>query len=1020
MPSVRTTAGRLLLEDALPPGVSLPDGPLDKKALAAVGKQLAALGPDVYRETQHRLHLAAEEGARASGGYSFSVDDLDTPPAIEAVRGQARQAIAKVLADRTLTRDQRAAQLVETAKSFRGPLETAVKEWAKQGNPLALQVLSGAKGKPDNLLSLLGGDVLYDDPQFRPVPFPVLRSYSEGLMPHEFFAGSFGARQGVVTLKLCLAEDTGVRMADGSVRRIRDIQSGDLVVGVNRDGVTSPTRVRAVYDNGPRICRKYRFRDQSSRAGIFELVATPDHRVLARLLYGKPGSANSQMSVYEPTLIPLSRACKVFRASATTGGAWAGVNEPRAVLLGVLLGDGYLGREGRVGSSPQLSCADPSLIEDTAVAFASVGIVARPATGFSFMLTRPGNTGGRNPLSEWLRELNLFGKRSVEKFIPDCVWGWDDPSVAALVGGLIATDGYILNRPKAAPLIRFSSVSKAMVFTLRDLLAVRFGVHCPPPLRLDASKIKYGNYDQWSIAIGHQDSIRRFHAAIPLPGVKRKALEQLLTRFVKESDRKPGYNVLYRECEDAGVCQTFDLEVEHPDHMFLLGNGLISANSTAQTGYFSKRLLNASHRLVVTGHDGPDPHPDAAPRGVPVPVDDPDNKGALLAHPAGPYPRNTVLTHEVLGNLKDAGVDRILVRSPMVGGPADGGVYARDAGLREGGLLPGHGYRLGQVVVPSVTESVVQTAISAKHGGGVSGSSDRQQGFPVLDQLASIPHVYPGGAAYARLDGPVTKVEEAPQGGTIVTVGDEHHYVGPDRKVLVKPGDKVEAGDELSDGLMNPAEVVRYRGIGEGRRRFVEAFQEAAKASGFKPDRRNLEVVARGLVNHVRLTREVGDFAPDDLVPYSSVEAGWTPRDGAKRVPVKDAVGQYLEEPALHHSLGTRVTRRAAAEMAAHGVTHVVAHPSPPPFEPVMIRSHDAAANDPDWMTRFIGVGLEKGFLAAAHRFGVSDQTSTSFVPALAAGGDRLVPPVAPGAIPSPPSVARPTTKSPVGGGTIL
>jgi len=284
---------------------------------------------------------------------------------------------------------------------------------------------------------------------------------------------------------------------------------------------------------------------------------------------------------------------------------------------------------------------------------------------------------------------------------------------------------------------------------------------------------------------------------------------------------------------------------------------------------------------------------------------------------------------------------------------------------------------------------------SSKHGGGVSGASKGQAGFPVMNRLISIPSVYSGGVAYAQKDGRVTAVTPAPQGGTFIDVmGPDNqltrHYADQERSVLRKVGDSVEAGDELTDGLTNPAEVVMHRGIGEGRRRFVDAFREVAHASGFKPSRRNLELIATGLINHVRLNSEVGDYSPDEVIPYSVIEHQYKPREGAAVGKPASMVGKYLEAPALHHTIGTRITNRVAAELAEHGIDNVTAHEEKPPFDPVMIRSHDTASIDPDWGVRFLGTHLQKNILQAAHTGRYTDTAGSSFVPALMAGGMAL------------------------------
>jgi DNA-directed RNA polymerase subunit beta' len=409
--------------------------------------------------------------------------------------------------------------------------------------------------------------------------------------------------------------------------------------------------------------------------------------------------------------------------------------------------------------------------------------------------------------------------------------------------------------------------------------------------------------------------------------------------------------------------------------------------STSDAGYFSKQLSQAAHRLLVSAKDNDQPYDEAMPRGLPVDTDEPDNAGALLAHPAGGFPRNTVLTPKILKTLKAAGHDQILVRSPLVGGPADGGVYAYDVGQREKGRIAPVGDFVGTAAAQSVGEQVAQSAISSKHTGGIVGASSKAiGGFKLLDAMVQGPEHFPGVASHAQLDGKVTTIREAPQGGNYVTIGTEEHYVPGDQSLLVKPGQMIEAGDRLSSGIPHPEAAVKFKGLGEGRRYWLKSFFDSLKDSNVDVDRRNVELVARGLLNHVRLTDEVGDYSPDDVVPYQALEAIWQPRKGFKRVPIKQAVGKYLERPVLHHTLGTQIRPSLLSEMERYGVKEVDVHDDPPPFAPEFVRGMANAAQDPDWMTRFYGGYQQNSLLEAARRGAVSDEESTSFVPALARG----------------------------------
>ena len=409
--------------------------------------------------------------------------------------------------------------------------------------------------------------------------------------------------------------------------------------------------------------------------------------------------------------------------------------------------------------------------------------------------------------------------------------------------------------------------------------------------------------------------------------------------------------------------------------------------ATADAGFFGKQLTQMTHRLLVTADDEDDPvrTVDAHDRGFPTDVDDTDNEGSLLARPVGPYKRNTVLTPKILRDIKEMGVKDILVRSPMVGGPDDGGVYARDVGYREKGRLPPIGDYVGIAAAQAMAEPVTQAQISSKHSGGVGGAGSIS-GFKAINALVQVPKKYPGGASHAQIDGTVQEIREAPQGGHYVQIGGQEHYVPVDRQLSVSRGDQLEAGDVLSDGMPNPAEVVRHKGIGEGRRYFVQALRQVMQNSGITPQRRNIELLSRGLVNHVRMTDEHGMYNPDDIVPYSELERNWQPRSGSVVGEPKSMHGHYLERPVLHYSVGTKIGKNVVNTLGRYGIKQIEAHKTPPPFEPEMVRGMSNISNDPDWMTRMLGSYQQKGLLNSVHRGAVSDTAGSSFVPSLARG----------------------------------
>lgn len=416
--------------------------------------------------------------------------------------------------------------------------------------------------------------------------------------------------------------------------------------------------------------------------------------------------------------------------------------------------------------------------------------------------------------------------------------------------------------------------------------------------------------------------------------------------------------------------------------------GVISTKfATADAGYLAKQLNQVAHRLVVTDEDEDEEEAKLRAeqmRGYPVSLDDPDNEGTLLAKDVGPFKRNTVLTPKVIKALREAGHEDVLIRSPITGASRDGGVFARDVGVREFGRLPERGSMVGLTAAQALSEPLTQGLLNVKHQGGVAGASGASSGFDYINSLVQIPKKFKSGATHAEADGIVDRIEEAPAGGHLVFIDGKEHYVPAKLPLKVKQGDEIEAGDVISEGAPHPATIVKYKGVGEGRRYFVDAFRDAYKNSGLKVHRRNVELLARGLINHVKLNAEVGSYVPDDTVAYDLIEREYKPRDGHELLPIERAKGRYLEQPVLHYSIGTPVRPSVIKMLKKYGVQHVDVHHEAPPFEPEMIRGLYSVQNDEDWMTRMYGSGLKDSLLDSAHRGRMSDPDGTSFVPSLA------------------------------------
>lgn len=411
-------------------------------------------------------------------------------------------------------------------------------------------------------------------------------------------------------------------------------------------------------------------------------------------------------------------------------------------------------------------------------------------------------------------------------------------------------------------------------------------------------------------------------------------------------------------------------------------DGVISVKkSTADAGYLAKKIKQVSHRQVVTESDC------GVKIGSKVDADDTDNIGSILAQDVGSFKAGQPITDTIRRKLSG---QEIYVRSPLVCRAE--GICSKCAGIREKtGRLPDIGENLGIQAGQDVGEKSTQTALSSKHSSGRVDGQGRQfvSGFELLEQLMDVPADFRDAATMASVDGVVSDIREAPQGGHYVNVGDVQHYVPEGMEMLIKPGTDVEAGEVLTTGIPNPAELVKYRGIGDARRTFIKGMQTSGA------NRRNLELVARGFVDYVSIDDPEAfyDLSPGDKVRYSRIARDYKPRKSAKEVGLGSAKGQYLEQEFGPYTIGTRVTRRVIDELQRSGVKKVLSSPDEPAFTPTMVPSVRGLMSAEDWRERAGGYYLKDSLLDAAARGLKSPKRSVSYYGPLMEGvgfGDEL------------------------------
>ena len=196
---LKTTLGQVLINDALPPEMRDYNRVLDTKTLRKLADELAHKHPDQYRDITKNLFDIGRDASYSTGGLTFSLKHIKQTLAGQRAKLEVRKQLRGIMANPNLSEKERNLKILQLAANTQSKLvEDVFNEAMEQDNPFAVQAMSGVRGNKFSLSSLVGADMQYVNHKDEPIPIPVLNNYGRGLTPAEYFAGSFGARKGLI------------------------------------------------------------------------------------------------------------------------------------------------------------------------------------------------------------------------------------------------------------------------------------------------------------------------------------------------------------------------------------------------------------------------------------------------------------------------------------------------------------------------------------------------------------------------------------------------------------------------------------------------------------------------------------------------------------------------------------------------------------------------------------------------------------------------------------------------------
>ena len=312
-----------------------------------------------------------------------------------------------------------------------------------------------------------------------------------------------------------------------------------------------------------------------------------------------------------------------------------------------------------------------------------------------------------------------------------------------------------------------------------------------------------------------------------------------------------------------------------------------TALRTADSGYLTRRLVDVSQDIIVREHDCGTTH------GIELSDIKDGNQVVekLEERLLGRYPlediynpqtnelivdKDTLITENIADEIVAAGITSVKVRS-VLECRTKHGVCAKCYGM---GLATREevsiGESVGIIAAQSIGEPGTQLTMRTIHSGGVAGVADITQGLPRVEELfeARKPK---GLAIISEIDGKISISDDKTRKEVTVTGKDDaKKYTIPfGSKLRVRDGDEIKAGAPITEGSINPNEILAINGPDGVYLYLVQEVQKVYRNQGVDINDKHVEVIARQMLKKVRV-EDNGDtplFAGSLMDVYEVEEA---------------------------------------------------------------------------------------------------------------------------------------------------
>ncbi|WP_414713554.1 DNA-directed RNA polymerase subunit beta' [Schnuerera sp.] len=304
-----------------------------------------------------------------------------------------------------------------------------------------------------------------------------------------------------------------------------------------------------------------------------------------------------------------------------------------------------------------------------------------------------------------------------------------------------------------------------------------------------------------------------------------------------------------------------------------------TALRTADSGYLTRRLVDVSQDVIVREEEcGTDQYLVAKAfkdgrevieelkdrivgRYTVENILDPKTKEIIVE-------KDHMITEDIAENIQDAGIEEVKVRS-VLGCKTRHGVCAHCYGRNLATGDPVNvGEAVGTIAAQSIGEPGTQLTMRTFHTGGVAGA-DITQGLPRVEELfeARKPK---GLAIISEISGEIAINETKKKKEVVVTSKDgnrKSYNINYGSRLKVRDGDFIEAGDEITEGSVNPHDILKIKGIHGVQNYLVKEVQRVYRLQGVDIADKHIEIIVRQMLGKVK----VEDSGDTELLPGSLV-----------------------------------------------------------------------------------------------------------------------------------------------------